>query len=96
MSTLKKPVKQLDFEFGLCIDWETSGADFGKEDRLKGSHLRRNLALDKKCGNTQKHDGYSMSYSPQSTNSAGIVPTLTNTSGKEGSNMIRAWLPKNE
>ena len=26
---MKKPVKQLDFKFGLCIDWETSGAIWG-------------------------------------------------------------------
>jgi hypothetical protein len=35
MSTLKKPVKQLDFEFGLCIDWETSGAIFGGDSSSK-------------------------------------------------------------
>jgi DNA polymerase III epsilon subunit-like protein len=26
---MKKPVKQLDFKVGLCIDWETSGAIWG-------------------------------------------------------------------
>ena len=26
---MKKEVKQLDFKFGLCIDWETSGAVWG-------------------------------------------------------------------
>jgi DNA polymerase III epsilon subunit-like protein len=32
--TSKKPVKQIDFQFALCIDWETSGADFGKDSSL--------------------------------------------------------------
>lgn len=35
METSKKKTKQLNIEFGLCLDWETTGADFGKDSSLR-------------------------------------------------------------
>lgn len=32
---MKKKVTQQTPQFGLCIDWETSGADFGKDSSLR-------------------------------------------------------------